>query len=342
MENDYMTDFKTLSLVATLALVFSVPEAAAAEATTWNVSLWGKRRAFTENVEKLAELVEQKTNGQFKLNISYGGLSKPRENLDGISIGAYEMAQVCAFYHEGKNPTLTVNELPFTHNVSLARTAEIFSSIYQYPAVAKDMARWNATLLMPTPMPQYNLVGKGAVLKDLTDFEGQRVRGPGGMLDVLGELGATPASVPLEEVRQAMDSGVIDEAAFAPHAHLATNTLNVATWVTTNLNLGTGDCPVVVNTDALDMLPADQRKALLDSVPEALDFYVKHYETETVAAYNKAIAEHHVTTVTFTPDQTATLEQLSAVVRDEWVRKYQGQFDASGLIKYAESLYQAQ
>ncbi|OOZ37064.1 hypothetical protein BOW52_10425 [Solemya elarraichensis gill symbiont] len=39
-------------------------------ATEWNVSLWGKRRAFTENVEKLAELVEQKTNGDFKLNIS--------------------------------------------------------------------------------------------------------------------------------------------------------------------------------------------------------------------------------------------------------------------------------
>ena len=55
-------------------------------ATEWNVSLWGKRRAFTENVEKLAELVEQKTNGDFKLKISYGGLSKSKENLDGISI----------------------------------------------------------------------------------------------------------------------------------------------------------------------------------------------------------------------------------------------------------------
>ena len=52
-------------------------------ATEWNVSLWGKRRAFTENVEKLAELVEKKTNGDFKLKISYGGLSKSRENLDG-------------------------------------------------------------------------------------------------------------------------------------------------------------------------------------------------------------------------------------------------------------------
>ena len=28
-----------------------------AAATEWNVSVWGKRRAFTEHVEKLAELV---------------------------------------------------------------------------------------------------------------------------------------------------------------------------------------------------------------------------------------------------------------------------------------------
>ncbi|MDO7707751.1 MAG: C4-dicarboxylate ABC transporter substrate-binding protein, partial [Paracoccaceae bacterium] len=37
--------------------------ASQALATEWNVSLWGKRRAFTEHVEKLAELVSEKTNG---------------------------------------------------------------------------------------------------------------------------------------------------------------------------------------------------------------------------------------------------------------------------------------
>ena len=31
-----------------------------AAATEWNVSVWGKRRAFTEHVEKLAELVSEK------------------------------------------------------------------------------------------------------------------------------------------------------------------------------------------------------------------------------------------------------------------------------------------
>ena len=32
-------------------------------AEEWNVSVWGKRRAFTEHIEKLAELVSEKTNG---------------------------------------------------------------------------------------------------------------------------------------------------------------------------------------------------------------------------------------------------------------------------------------
>ncbi|MGB0867244.1 MAG: hypothetical protein ACPGSC_12085, partial [Granulosicoccaceae bacterium] len=75
----------------------------AVQALEWNVSVWGKRRAFTEHVEKLAELVSSKTNGDFRLNISYGGLSKNKENLDGISFGAFEMAQFCAGYHRDKN-----------------------------------------------------------------------------------------------------------------------------------------------------------------------------------------------------------------------------------------------
>jgi TRAP-type mannitol/chloroaromatic compound transport system substrate-binding protein len=86
------------------AVVFSCVATTVSAATEWNVSLWSKRRAFTEHVEKLAELVKAKTNGDFTLNISYGGLSKSKENLDGIAIGAFEMAQFCSFYHSAKKP----------------------------------------------------------------------------------------------------------------------------------------------------------------------------------------------------------------------------------------------
>ncbi len=255
---------KTISIIALSAIVATQVSAA----TTWNVSLWGKQRAFTENVEKLAQLVEAKTNGEFKLNISYGGLSKSKENLDGISIGAFEMAQFCSFYHKGKNPTITVTELPFSKDLSLAKITEIYQKVYKHPTVIKDLARWNATLLMPTPLPQYNIVSKSDDLNSLEDFEGLRVRGPGGIMGVLGKLGAIKTSVPFSEVRQAMNSGVIDGASFAPHAHLATKSYKVGNWATSNLNLGSANCPVVVNTDALNSLSKKNKDALMGSIDE--------------------------------------------------------------------------
>jgi TRAP-type C4-dicarboxylate transport system substrate-binding protein len=328
---------KKLALTSALAATMVAGEVTAA--TEWNVSLWGARRAFTENVEKLAELVAAKTNGDFKLNISYGGLSKPKENLDGITIGAFEMAQFCSFYHSDKNPTITVSELPYLKNVSLARIAEIQAAVHKHPAVVKDLARWNATLLMPSPLPQYNIIGKGNVIKELSDFSGVRVRGAGGMMDVLGALGAVKTSVPFGEVRQSMDSGVIDAAAFAPHAHLATKTIDIGSYATTNLNLGTADCPVAVNSDALAALSPANRDALLGSVEEAMKFYVDNYNTNTTAKYEAAVKEKGLALVTFTPAQTAELDKLSVAVLDKWVEDNSKDFDSRELLEFTRKLY---
>lgn len=332
-----MSPTKKTALIGAILASFVIGEVYAA--TQWNVSLWGKRRAFTENVEKLAELVSAKTNGEFRLNISYGGLSKSRENLDGIAIGAFEMAQFCSFYHTGKNPTITVTELPFSRDLSLARIAEIYNEVFQHPIVKKDLARWDATLLMPTPLPQYNIVSKGAAVEKLSDFQGLRVRGPGGIMGVLGKLGAVKTGVPFSEVRQSMDSGVIDAASFAPHAHLATNSYKVGKWATTNLNLGTANCPVVVNTNALNALKPAHRKALLDSVDEALAYYVKNYDENTTGKYHDAVKEAGLKMVTFTPAQTAELNKLADSVRQEWVAKYQKDFDAKALFDFTAALF---
>ncbi len=313
--------------------------AEAQAATEWNVSLWGKRRAFTENVEKLAELVEKKTNGDFKLKISYGGLSKSKENLDGISIGAFEMAQFCSFYHQDKNPTITVTELPFTKNLSLRRVADIYKKVYENPIVVKDLARWNATILMPTPLPQYNIVSKTTPLKSLSDFKGVRVRGPGGIMGVLGKLGAVKTGVPFSEVRQSMDSGVIDSATFAPHAHLATKTYKVGKWASTNLNLGSANCPVVVNTDSLNALSSANKKALLGSVDEAIAYYVDSYDSNTTGKYEQAVTDQGLTRVTFTAAQTEKLNNLAASVRDDWVKKYASKFDSKALFDHTQNLF---
>lgn len=324
-------------LLASICIALLAAEVHAA--TEWNVSLWGKRRAFTENVEKLAELVNKKTNGDFKLKISYGGLSKSRENLDGIAIGAFEIAQFCSFYHKDKNPTITVTELPFTKDLSLSKVAEIYKKVHENPIVVKDLARWNATILMPTPLPQYNIVSKTDPLTSLSDFKGVRVRGPGGIMGVLDKLGAIKTGVPFSEVRQSMDSGVIDSATFAPHAHLATKTYMVGKWASTNLNLGSANCPVIVNTDALNSLSPANKKALLGSVDEAIAFYVDNYDNNTTGAYEKAVKDVGLTQVTFTASQTAEFNKLASSVRNDWIKKYAKKFDSKALFDFTEALF---
>ncbi|WP_380051977.1 C4-dicarboxylate TRAP transporter substrate-binding protein [Falsihalocynthiibacter sp. SS001] len=294
--------------VAALSFAF-VTEAAATE---WNVSLWGKRRAFTEHVEKLAELVSEKTNGEFTLNISYGGLSNNRENLDGISIGAFEMAQFCAGYHADKNPSITVLELPFLGVSSLEQERAISQALYQHPAAVEDLARWNATLLMPSPLPQYNLVGVGDAPKTLAEYEGLTVRATGGIGQAMEAVNAVPTSMSATEVRQALDSGVVKAVAFAPHAHMSFGTIESGKWWTTNLNPGTVNCPVVVNTDALEALSDEEREALLSSVDASLDHYIDVYNNETMAAWGPALAERGIEEITYSDEDIASFKEAVA------------------------------
>ncbi|MCP4208621.1 MAG: C4-dicarboxylate ABC transporter substrate-binding protein [Shimia sp.] len=301
---------KILSRTAVAAL--SMAFVTEAMATEWNVSLWGKRRAFTEHVEKLAELVSEKTGGEFTLNISYGGLSKNRENLDGISIGAFEMAQFCAGYHRDKNPSITVMELPFLGVSSLEQEIELSMAVYQHPAVVEDLARWDATLLMPSPLPQYNLVGMGDAPAKLGDFAGLSVRATGGIGKAMETVGAVPTSMSATEVRQAMDSGVVKAVAFAPHAHMSYGTIENATWWTSNLNPGTVNCPVVVNTEALNSLSDAHRDALLGSVEESLNHYVATYNGKTMDAWGPALDERGITKVAFTDEEIAAFKEAAA------------------------------
>ena len=301
--------------VAAIAVAF----AGEAMATEWNVSLWGKRRAFTEHVEKLAELVSEKTNGEFTLNISYGGLSKNKENLDGISIGAFEMAQFCAGYHRDKNPTITVLELPFLGVANLAEEVAVSNAVYAHPAVQADLARWNAKLLMTSPMPQYNIVGTGDPRGTLDAMNGMRVRATGGVGKAFAAVGAVPTSVTATEAYNAMESGVVDTVAFAPHAHLAFRTIDIAEWWTENLNPGTVNCPVVVNSDAYAALSDSEREALDSSVDEAIAHYVANYEM-LLTKWDGILTEKGVKRVAISDDDLAAFRAAAAdPIREAWI-----------------------
>ena len=306
----------TAKLAAT-AIIASI--GAEAAATEWNVSVWGKRRAFTEHIEKLAELVSEKTGGEFTMNVSYGGLSKNRENLDGISIGAFEMAQFCAGYHRDKNRAITVLELPFLGVENLDQEVAVSHAVYDHPAVKDEMAQWNARIIMTSPIPQYNLVGTGDPRDTLESMEGMRVRATGGLGEAFKAVGAVPTSVTATEAYQAMESGVVDTVAFAQHAHLSFGTINQADWWTANLNPGTVNCPVVVNIDAYEALSDAEREALDSSIPEAIDHYLANY-AELLGRWDSVLEEKGVQKVTISDEVLSEFRAKAAdPAREAWI-----------------------
>ncbi|WP_417722954.1 TRAP transporter substrate-binding protein DctP [Salipiger sp.] len=315
-----MKHLTTTLTVAAITAAFATEAAA----TEWNVSVWGKRRAFTEHIHKLADLVAEKTNGEFTMNISYGGLSKNTENLDGISIGAFEMAQFCAGYHPDKNRAITVLELPFLGVNTLKEEVAVSHAVYATPAVADEMAQWNARMLMTSPMPQYNLVGTGEPRRTLASFDGMRVRATGGLGEAFSAVGGVPTSVTSSEAYQAMESGVVDTVAFAQHAHLSFGTINEADWWTANLNPGTVNCPVVVNIDAYDALSDEERAALDGSVDEAIAYYLETYG-KLLAKWDEVLAEKDVEKVVIADDQLAEFKTVAMPIHQAWIEEMTAQ-----------------
>lgn len=288
----------------------------------WDVSLWGQRRAFTEHVEKLAELLETRSDGKFVLNLSYGGLSPSRENLDGIAQGKFEMAQFCAGYHPEKNPSITVLELPFLGVSSLEQEVEISQAVYAHPATRADLARWNATIVMPSPQPQNNILGSGLPPTSLQSFENMKIRATGGVGRAIDALGAEPVNLPAPEVQAALESGEVQAVAFAPHAHMAFNTIESGNWWTTNLNPGTSNCPVVVNTDALNELPDEYRVMLASATTEALAHYVANYKGATMDAWGPALSDRQIIELTINDAILADINQaVAAPAARSWVEE---------------------
>ena len=119
-----------------------------------------------------------------------------------------------------------------------------------------------------------------------------------------------------------MDFGVVKAVSFAPHAHMSFGIIENASWWTTNLNPGTVNCPVVVNTDALEGLSDEHREALMGSVDEALDHYIANYNGATMDAWGPALDERGITQVTFSDAELEAFKEAAAApAASAWIEQ---------------------
>ena len=137
----------------------------------WNISVWGNPRAFTAGMELMSKEIIAKTGGAFTIKTVYGSVLSPeRENLDSIKIGSIDGAFFCAGYHPGKNPGMTVLDLPFLPVDNLNVAQVIGEAVYRHPFIVAEMKKWNAYPFMQALLLQYEFMGVGAPPLKLEDW----------------------------------------------------------------------------------------------------------------------------------------------------------------------------
>jgi TRAP-type mannitol/chloroaromatic compound transport system substrate-binding protein len=300
----------------------------------WRFSSWGQRRAITEGMEYIIAETARRTNGNFKIKMYYGeALSQSKENLDGISVDAFEAAYFCGSYHPAKHPPLNVLDLPFLPLNDLDRMYEVHMKVFQHPAVVAALAKWNAYLFMPNVLPQFEIMGKGKPPKGIEDFKGMRASLPGIIGRALSKVGITLSSLTAAETYTALDRGTIDAVAF-PYSYTfaAYKVDQISDWVTTNLSMGSIVCPTVINQKEWAKLPQQYKDLLLSLRKPAHDAIVREYrkaDKENEEKWRKK----GMTLIKVPAAQQAEFQKVAGrPIWNEWVAEHKGEFDAQGLL----------
>jgi TRAP-type C4-dicarboxylate transport system substrate-binding protein len=299
----------------------------------WRHSNWGKRRANTEGIERIAAILKERTGGKFTIKIGYGEMfSKDKENLDSIKLGAIETADMCNFYHPGKNPAWMVFSLPFLPMDDLRVLAAAADATMKHPILMGDMAQWDAMPYFFTVLPQYEFMGKGKPPKALEDWKGLRVRAPGAVGDAFKILGAHISTVPAVELYTALERGTVDAASFPfTYAHAAYQLHTISNWFTANLSPGTAGCAAVMSKTAYAKLPPQYQKLLMEAQPEAYKAMIAAYEAADKT--NLPMFRQKLTEISYSEGDLKRFQQIAGKpVWDKWIADNQGKFDAKGVL----------
>ncbi|MDA7949133.1 MAG: TRAP transporter substrate-binding protein DctP [Hyphomicrobiaceae bacterium] len=302
----------------------------------WKVNVWGKRRAFTEDLETFAKIADEKTGGKFQIKIFYGDqLGGKKQNLDNLKAGVFDMAKVCWAYHPGKNQSLTVLNLPFLPVTNFDVQRKVAEAVYKHPITSKELSdKWGIFALSSSQLPQYEFLGKGTPPKTIKDWNGLTVRALGGLADAMRALGANVSTMTATEVYQAIDRGAVNAVSFPfSYAHSAYKIDEVAEWYTLNLAPGTNDCPNVVSQKSWDALPEQYRKLLTDAKDEAYSALKAAYKKKddvNIPKWRKTKTE-----IKYTDAELDNFRKVGGQpVYEKWVATNKDKFDAQSLLDF--------
>lgn len=266
----------------------------------------------------LAEDMEERTNGRITSDIyDNNQLGAPGAHYDMAVTGEADLSLSVHAYSSGRFPIATVIDLPFLVE-SAEKGGEIFWTLYEEFEELQEEHNDTTPLFLFSAEPA-QILSPDKKIESPEDLQGLRVRTPSPAgAEMLEALGATPVTMPMGEVYEALERGAID-AAMAPFSTLADYSFyEVVDYVTVG-NFSATPFFGVMNTDVYNSL-SDSDKAVLDDLTQ-LDMSMHAGAVFDQAGENgyNAGAENGVEFIELSGDNLAAWEEAFQPIVDKWI-----------------------
>jgi TRAP-type C4-dicarboxylate transport system substrate-binding protein len=298
--------------------------------------------AHTEMLEPWAKAVEENSGGRVKIEIfpsmTLGG--RPPELIQQARDGVVDLIWTVNGYTAGAFPRSEVFELPFVYVNDLRATNLAMREMFDQHLKEE----YNGVEVMFLHVH----AGQGIHTRDKEvrrpeDMKGMRMRIPtrtGAW--IIEALAAQPVAMPVPELPQALQKGVVD-GAFIPWEIILPLKIHEQTEYQIEghekARFGNTTFQVSMNKARWDSLPPEIQKAFRDASDEKW--------LEKVAEIWRATDDHAIKVtvdsgnkhITLTEEETEAFRQALEPVTDRWVKDVSAQgIDGAGLVKQAREL----
>lgn len=264
-------------------------------------------------MEKWAEEMEARTDGQVTVQTFPGGtLLSPQNMYDGVLEGVADIGLSCPTYEPGRFPLMSINDLPGIYPNGEVASMVTYDALQEFmPAEFEDFKVVTAFATEPRYFQTAEPV------RTLDDLSGITVRTAGGP-PYEKMLGAAMESMPMSEVGQALETGVID--GFTSSREVLMDLKFAETvkyW--TDYRLGVVSFAAVMDKEQYESLPADVQQVIDELGPEMAQFAGAYLDEHVQESLQWSEENEGLEKVELTEEQRAAWDEALEPLEEQYV-----------------------
>jgi TRAP-type C4-dicarboxylate transport system substrate-binding protein len=296
----------------------SMPTAGHAAEINLTYAFFAPAKTFpARQMQHWSDEIAKRTNGKVAVKTFPGGtLLGAKDMYDGVTKGVADIGLGSPSYDPGRFPLTSGIALPvgFASSTQASRTLWALTKEFK----PKEYEGFKVIAMFTT---EPGFIQSKTAVKNAADLAGMKLRAAGTGVPVLKALGAAPIGMPMPEVPQSVQTGVINGTMTSREVLQDFKLAESLKFVT--------DYPTVVVAFAAvmdqkkwDKLPADVKKVIDDLAEEMPAWTGNYHDKENVgAAMAWAQKEHKLQVVSLAADEKSRWDAKLKSMEDDWVKE---------------------